>query len=210
MLFIAILTIQLLSTHCGAQYSHARRDPRIRQSAINNTKDQLYLSDQIATLNATALFGQLPTLGYSQPQYSTSLRATPPEVAKYRNHGNYFQVIPSNTQLTMLDPPVVTAKRELKRHSEYLTPISFNHHVLHLSNEQTQDSRPRRFTNSSYNTEPAQSNLKDSNHAYAINKALPVIESAAPKTERVPQENVRNLNNQREHPKLIKQTQSFQ
>nr|XP_014087199.2 uncharacterized protein LOC106615497 [Bactrocera oleae] len=208
MLFIVILAIQLLSAHCGAQYLHARRDPRIRHSGTNNTNDQLHLSNQIATLNATALFGQLPAHGYSQPKYSSSLRATPPDVAKYRNFGNYFQVIPSNTQLKMFDPPVATAKRELKQHSEFLTPFSFSHRILHLSNDHTQDSRPRRYTNSSYNAVPAQNNLKHSNILHSLDKALP-MESLARKTQRVPRENVRNSDNEREHPKINKQTQSF-
>ncbi|XP_011179619.1 uncharacterized protein LOC105210398 [Zeugodacus cucurbitae] len=208
MLFIVIVTIQLLSAQCGAQRTHARRDPRNRQTDISNINDHLQLSDQIATLNATALFGQLPTQGYSQPHYSTSLRATPPEVAKYRNFGNYFQVIPSNTELTMLAPPVATAKRDLQRHSEYLTPFSFNHQVLHLSNEHPQEARTRRYTNSSDNAGLTNNDLKDSNGLNAGDKAL-LIGSAARRTQRVPQENVQNPQNQKEQPKLIKQTQSF-
>ncbi|XP_039964024.1 uncharacterized protein LOC120776990 [Bactrocera tryoni] len=208
MLYIIILTLQLLSAHCGAQYSHARRDPHIRLSGTNNTNDQLHLSDPIATLNATALYGQLPTYGYSQPKYAPSLRTTPPDVAKYRNLGNYFQVIPPNTQLTMLEPPVATAKRELKQHSEYLTPFSFSHRVLHLGNKHTQDLRPRRYTNSSYNADLSQNDLKDSNTLRAIDKALPIVLTAR-RTQRVPQENVHNLQDQREHPKIIQQTQSF-
>ncbi|XP_049313751.1 uncharacterized protein LOC115065973 [Bactrocera dorsalis] len=209
MLYIIILILQLLSAHCGAQYSHARRDPRIRLTGTNNTNDQLHLNDQIATLNATALYGQLPTYGYSQPKYATSLRATPPDVAKYRNLGNYFQVIPPNTQLAMLEPPVATAKRELKQHSEYLTPFSFSHRVLHLGNEHTQDLRRRRYTNSSYNADFSQNDLKDSNTLRAVDRALPIV-STTRRTQRVPEENVRNSQNQREHPRIIQQSQSFQ
>ncbi|CAD7002765.1 unnamed protein product [Ceratitis capitata] len=79
----------------AAQQTYALRDPRIRQlgTAHANRQPLDVSAEQTATFNATTLLKHLPAYGFNaninerryQPQYTATQRATPPEVAKYRN-----------------------------------------------------------------------------------------------------------------------------
>ncbi|XP_012157424.1 uncharacterized protein LOC105664897 [Ceratitis capitata] len=205
----------------AAQQTYALRDPRIRQlgTAHANRQPLDVSAEQTATFNATTLLKHLPAYGFNaninerryQPQYTATQRATPPEVAKYRNLGNYFQIIPPNSELTMLAPPAAETRerREHKPQLAHLIPISFNHHVFHWVRAPLPDTRPRRYTNVSSSVERQQDELQDLN---ALDSK--VLESQAVAFDSKPdlelEDNVRDeQNHYEEYPKLLKKTQSF-
>ncbi|XP_053954434.1 uncharacterized protein LOC128860744 [Anastrepha ludens] len=157
-IFASMLSMSVRSPviYCAAQQTFAIRNARNHQRGRAYAKDQFNANDEVATLNDTTLLQHLPSHKYNpsaseknnRPHYPL-LRATPPEVANYRNLGNYYQDIPANVPLTMLAPPIPTFKKEHKRHLEHSTPVSFHHLVLHLNGKFAMDSRPRRYVNTS-------------------------------------------------------------
>ncbi|XP_036338100.1 uncharacterized protein LOC118747968 [Rhagoletis pomonella] len=223
MLLIAVIfAIQMLSilinqtpvSHCEAQQqAFAARDPRIRHRGIAYATNQLGVNDQIATLNSTALLQQLPSRGYGgdisekeyRPLYTLPQRATPPDVAKYRNYGNYFQPIPINAPtLKMLPPLAPPFKKERKRHTEYSTPVSFDHQVLHLDGQIAQEYRPRRYTNTSSDTARAHRRTQAINTPAAHAKPIEAQASILNATEG-PRGSLENM----EPAQTIKKTQSY-